>query len=201
MENVIQTVPGLLMGGGFYVGRILMDDGEHALIVAPKAEGELPEAVRWHTQYGEVPGCHSDYNGLANTEAMAAAGIEVAQWARKLRIGGFDDWCIPAQDQIELCYRYLKPGTDTNSLFNRSGINVSAVPPTRPYTRALPVQTPVEAFRTGGVEAFEEAGYWSSTPLASHPNIAWMQWFVNGYQYYFHEDLKFRVRAVRTTKL
>ena len=191
---------GTSMGGGFYAGRIRIEDQVYALIVAPKAEGEL-EGPPWIARNKSVPGALSYCDGLTNTQAMEAAGSKLAKWALDLVIDGHDDWYLPAQDELEVLYRNLKPGTQENYCWARSGINLSAVEPTRPYTPALPAQTLAEAFQAGAGEAFAESYYWSSTQHASHSVYAWCQYFTRGGQDCSYKDDKLRARAVRRVLL
>lgn len=193
-----ETLPviGTAMGGGFYAGRILIDSKPFALIVAPKAEGEHKPAI-WISDYKDVPGAKSYSDGLANTQTMAEAGSRLAQWALGLEIDGQNDWYLPAQDELEVIYRNLKPTTDKNSCWARSGINLSAAEPTRPYTPDLPSRTMSKAFQNGGSEAFDTDWYWSSTQHASGSDFAWYQYFDNGNQNYYITFLKLRARAVR----
>jgi len=203
MKHLIaETLPiiGTDMGGGFYAGRINIDGQVFALVVAPKAEGEHKPS-RWIANYKDVPGAKSYFDGLANTQAMAEAGSKLAQWARGLTIDGFDDWYLPSQDELEVIYRNLKPTTEENYCWARSGINLSAVPPTYPYTPASPAQTPAGLFQAGGAEAFEPTWYWSSTQHASGSAYAWMQLFDDGLQSYGHKDYEIRARAVRRLKI
>lgn len=205
MKNETQSLATLPIGtaieGGFLAGFYKLDDGiQRALIVAPKAEGEHKSAI-WIPKYKEVPGAKSWNDGLANTGAMAEDGSKLAQWARGLRIGGFDDWHIPAQDQLELAYRAFKPTTAQNALYGRSGINVSAVVPTRPYSLDTPAQTAIEAFREGGAESFEADAYWTSTQHAANSDDAWAQWFDHGSQRSDGTDNELRARAVRSVTI
>lgn len=183
--------------GGFFAGTIQLDDGtRYGIVVAPKADGQHT-ATLWIEEYKAVPGAQSYNDGLANTIAMAEAGSSLAQWARGLRIAGHDDWYIPSQDELELCYRNLKTTAEKNYCYARSGINLSAVPPTRPYTTTLPAQTTAKPFTENGNEAFDAAGYWSSTRHAADSGYAWYQHFSNGNQYYDGTTSKLRARAVR----
>jgi hypothetical protein len=192
----ITPIIGTSMDGGFYAGRIQIGEQVFALIVAPKAEGENT-GCNWIGNYQDVPGAKSYCDGLSNTAAMAEAGSELAKWARNLRIGGHDDWYLPSQDELEVIFRNLKPTTDENSCYARSGINLSAVPPTRPYTPEFPLQTQAEAFQSGGEQAFEEDWHWSSTQHASYSDYAWGQYFSLGSQYYYRKSYEGRARAVR----
>lgn len=200
MKTNIPTTYGEAFGGGFYAGRIRLGDVEYALIVAPNGEGDC-QNVEWHKAAKGVKAALSYGDGAANTTAMAKAGSALAAWALGLRIGGFDDWYLPSQDELEICYRNLKPDTGTNSPYARSGINLSAVPPTRPYTAGDPKQTKAKAFRADGKQAFAEAWYWTSTQHAADSGCAWMQRFGYGYQGYDHKSSYGRARAVRKIKI
>ena len=192
----IPTILGTAMGGGFYAGRIRIGDQVFALIVAPKADGEHEDAA-WNDTSRTVKGAESYFDGLANTDAMAGAGSKLAQWARGLRIGGHDDWYLPSQDELEIIYRNLKPTTEANWCYARSGINLSAVEPTRPYVPDFPVQTHAETFQKGGEQSFDPAWYWSSSQRASVAGYAWIQYFLYGNQHYDRKLNGFRARAVR----
>ena len=187
---------GTSMGGGFYAGRIRIEDQVFALIVAPRALGEVSN-MKWIARNKSVPEAMSYFDGLANTKAMADAGSKLAKWAQDLRIGDADDWYLPAQDELEILYRNLKPSTRENYCWARSGINLSAIEPAHPYTPALPVQTLADAFQTGADEAFAENWYWSSTQHASVSDYAWSQSFDNGHQYNLYKSSELRARAVR----
>lgn len=187
---------GSSMGGGFYAGRILVEGQPFAIIVAPKAEGEHDE-TKWIANYKDVPGALSYCDGLSNTKAMAEAGSELSKWALDLRIADLDDWYLPSQDELEIIYRNLKPTADKNSCYTRSGINLSAITPTSPYTPYFPLQTQAEAFKKGGDQVFDSDWYWSSTRHASGSDFAWFQTFGGGSQDGNYTSLKLRARAVR----
>ena len=182
--------------GGFYAGQIRIGEQSFALVRAPKATGQHDD-VEWHDKYDTIPGAQSWNDGLANTQAMAAAGSKIAQWALAQRIADHADWYIPAMDELEVCYRNLKPTTEQNYLYARSGLNVSAVPPTYPYTPDFPLQTSAEAFRADGAEAFDPVWYWSSTQLAGTGVSAWCQGFGDGGQSGGHKGYDYRVVLVR----
>lgn len=187
--------PGMPLGGGFYAGPVKVAGQVYALVVAPKATGETKGA--WHKDYADVPGARHYDDGLANTRAMAEAGCPLAAWALSLEIDGARDWYLPSQDELEICYRNLKPTEDENYCYGRSGINLSAGEPTRPYTPESPTQTTAEAFNEGGAEAFDPAWYWSSTQHAADSDYAWYQYFLYGTQYYGSKSYEGRARAVR----
>lgn len=183
--------------GGFYAGRICVGSDVFALIVAPKAEGttKLP----WGKYGEEVSGACSPCDGLANTIALAETGSKLAKWAQALSIGGHTDWYVPSLDELELIYRNLKPGTQANWCYLRSGINQNSDPVGLPYSAELPKQTDVSAFHAGGNEAMEAVWHWSSTQYSAYG--AWYQTFDGGVQSLGCKDYEGRVRAARRFKL
>ena len=198
-EEILPII-GTRLDGGYYAGRIIIDGKSYALIVAPKTEGELAD-VAWGDDEKDVPAAQSWNDGLVNTEAMAAAGSKPALWARDLRIAGHADWYLPSQDELEILYRNLKPTADENAQWGRSGINLSAIEPARPYGLTDPAQTPAELFQQGGEQAFETEAYWSSTQHAAHSGYAWYQYFDDGFQTSYGKSAELRVRAVRRSPI
>ncbi|WP_050808631.1 DUF1566 domain-containing protein [Collimonas fungivorans] len=191
----IKELPALCaaLAGGYFGGLFRIDGKLYANIVAGH-EGELTGA--WNKSLKTVEAARSYSDGLANTDAMVAAGSKLANAARSLRIGGFDDWHIGARDVVELMYRHFKPGTCAENMY-RAGDNPSSVPPGYPYTKQSPVQASDPAFQEGGPEALEDSWYWSSTQDAALPDYAWMQYFDNGYQDNNRKSNEYRARAVR----
>lgn len=184
--------------GGFYAGRFMLDGAEYALIVSPKAEGELEEAA-WAELRKDLPGTTSCNNGLDNTTAMATAGSDLARWMLALDINGFADWYLPSRDELELCYRNLKPSSRTNYCGFRDGENPSSLPAGYPYTANSPAQTTAAPFAAKGEQAFSGDWYWSSTQYG--PSSAWIQGFGGGGQGGDHKGSEYRARAVRRFKV
>jgi hypothetical protein len=89
--------------GGILLGRYFLGAQARALIGASKVELPRQEMV-WNSNSKRVEGALSIYDGLANTEAMLAAGSDAAKWARDLRLGGFDDWHLAARGQALLAF-------------------------------------------------------------------------------------------------
>lgn len=184
--------------GGFYAGLFTMDSQlpiKQALIVSPKAQGQF-SGVEWGG-YGQLIDATSCFDGHANTHAMAATGNKTAASILSLSITGEDEglWYIPSRDELEICYRNLKPTTQENYCSWRDGDNGSSVPVSYPYTAQSPAQTPAELFQHGAAEAFDDAWYWSSTQHSA--NFACLQLFSDGYQDGNHKGSGYRVRAVR----
>lgn len=179
--------------GGFYGGEILLDGHAHGIIWAPKNEGQFKGM--WLPEFEEIEARHC-VDGLANTQAMAAAGSELAQSVLALRIDGHNDWHIPARDVLEQGYFYFKPRACENYPYWRSGENPSTIPPRYGYTRELPTQTAIADFQEGGAQAFDIAWYWSSAQHSA--GSAWAQGFGDGDQDAFTKARDaVLVRAVR----
>ncbi|QYG07153.1 DUF1566 domain-containing protein [Janthinobacterium sp. PAMC25594] len=195
ITNTLPAAIGAAFGGGFFAGLINAGGKTFALIVSPKLFGEFKG--RWHASDDSVPGAEDYADGLANTNAMAAAGSELAKAVRASVIEGFDDWYIPARDELELIYRNLKPTDYENSASFRDGENPSSVPMGRHYTEELPGQTGVDEFRAGGNQALDPVWHWSSTQYGPSSSYAWGQHFYGGYQTNFHKSYEGRARAVR----
>jgi len=158
--------------GGFYAGKFFGADGApYALIVSPKADGETELAFK--TEGTDDTGARSLRDGFANSEVLDDDDHPAARFCRGLTIGGFDDWYLPSRHEAALLAENLMPGDGY-----------------------VPEQTPADAFKEGGTEAFDRALYWTSTEFSS--GYAWCQTFGYGGQAsYGYEAWSLRVRAVR----
>jgi hypothetical protein len=195
------TTIGQSYGGGFYAGKIAVGGGgvaTHYLIVAPKASGEN-SSITWGVS-GTTTGITSVINGPTNSASLAALGAsyQAATFCEGLSIGGYSDWYLPAKNELEVLYYFLKPTTDANNTSSGSNANaVSPEPISTNYTSGSPAQTSAGiGFRSGETNAFASGIYWSSTELDA--SGAWIQSFSNGdqnsYGFKFSSDY---VRAVR----
>lgn len=199
MQSVAQAAPitlpeiGQAYGGGFVTG-FYVQDGQRFMVITASAEHEL--VGEWGEYGVKIEGADSLTDSRANTEAMAAAGSELAQKILALEIGGFTDWAIPARDVQELQYRHFKPTTDENYAWGRDGENHSSVPPGGLYSEESPGQTQFDAFKAGGAEAFQPRTYWSSTQRSA--NGAFTMVFDDGYQGLSDKYYELRVRPVRS---
>lgn len=182
-------------GGGFFSG-ITVDPatGKRYRNITASAEHELVGA--WGEYGKKIEGTDSFVDGRANTEAMAAAGSELAQKVLALTIGDHNDWAIPARDQQELQYRHFKPTTEENWAGRRDGDNPHSEPVGLLYSEEDPKQTVHESFRKGGPEAFRDAWYWSSSQRSAYD--AFYMYFGDGSQDYGDKDDELRVRPVRS---
>ena len=190
-------VIGEAYGGGFYAGKISVAGNgiaSHYLIVAPKSSGETTK--QWKTTNTTTAGTTSLIDGPANSSAMNNASHPAAQFCEGLTIGGYSDWYMPAKNELEVLYYFLKPTTTANSTSFGSNANaVSPEPISTNYSSGSPAQTSAAAFQSGGAEAFAADDYWSST--GDTAPAAWLQYFVNGVQAYSNKDFGRYVRAVR----
>ena len=194
MDRIQTTHPAIggAYGGGFFAGLIRIGSSTYGLIVAPKDGGEI--VGEWGPRKA-IDDARSFFDGHANTQAMADAGSDIALWAYSLKIGDNSDWYIPSRDELEVCYRNLKPTDDSN--YCGSGDNPSAYLPSYAYAPDIPAQTSVEAFREDGSEACDPTWHWTSTQYAGGASTAWSQCFGGGGQDNGAKGYKGRVRAVR----
>lgn len=201
------TEVGTPWGGGYYVGRMKNGTNTYALVVSPK-EGEGSYAFR-SPALATLAGMTSTWNGAANMADMVALGIgnfPAANFCRNLRIGGFDDWVLPAAQQLELVFRYLKCTTRLNNVSagGTDGTNPYADPPTGPYTTTDPAQTAVVAFQTGGAEALSDNYYRNSTKYSPTQSVGRQHMGIGQQifgEYWGNDGSTQLVRAVRMVQL
>lgn len=191
------TTIGQAYGGGFYAGKIVIGANTYYLIVSPKSSGENL-SKQWKTTNDTTTGTLSLNDGLTNSNAMNNASHPAAQFCRGLTIGGYSDWYLPSRDELEICYRNLKPDTTANTVYasrmtnwgvgagvyngvdsQGNGDNDNSNPLGSAYTTSVPIQTTASAFTTGNAEVFSTSYYWASTEF--NATTAWLQPFSNGY--------------------
>jgi hypothetical protein len=199
-------------GGGYYAGKIVQGGTTYYIIVAPKSSGEN-SSKQWKTTNDAGPTATQTLNnGPAASSSMNSSTYPAAQFCEGLSIGGYTDWYLPSRDELELCYRNLKPTTDANNTSARAkssytysegndvsgdtmGINRNSSPTGAAYTSGSPAQTAVTAFKSGGTEAFAAGYYWSSSEYSA--TGAWRQAFLDGTQSTVSKNSSYYVRAVR----
>jgi len=184
------TVIGQAYGGGYYGGKIDISGTQYYLLVADKTVGEAYQKA-WGL-YNTSTGANSIIDGPANSALLAALGsaYEAATFCETLNTGGYTDWYLPARDELQVLYYFLKPGTDAND--TASGSNAYAVSPqpvSTVYTAGDPAQTSATTFRTGASSqefaTLPSTGtYWTSTQYApfSPQSYVWMQRSTTGAQ-------------------
>ena len=131
------------------------------------------------------------------------------QHCRTLTVGEYTDWYLPSCNELELCYRHLRPTADNNAVFSASpdwrydtclanGTNLTSIPAGSAYSITKPSRSVVTSFHVERPEAFDEKWYWSSTEHLYYNHSAQYQHFGNGYQFSnFKTFTDGSVRAVR----
>ena len=205
---MIPTRIGQQFEGGYFTGINRIEQTAYAIIVEPK---RLQAKLAIKTSDSQSTGAQSVNNGWANTAAMNNADHPAAQYCRSLTVGSFTDWYLPSRDELELCYRYLKPTTDNNfscadgdylgNLGLANGTNLNSVPVGAAYTDDNPSQTIVTAFCIGGVAAFNTDWYWTSTEYSTTTYRSLFYDFSDGCQDWNGKTFVSRVRAVRRVVL
>jgi len=191
---------GSALGGGFFAGQISTaanSVADYNLIVGPVVSAQ--STLQWKTTNTTTAGTTSVIDGPTNSSNMNNASHPAAQFCEGLSIGGFSDWYMPAQNELEVCYFNLKPTTTSNTVSPPMGINANAVPArASAYTAGTPAQTSAANFRSTGTENYQISSgyYWSSTQFDAIK--AWSQHFDYGYQFsgYGKNDSRL-VRAIR----
>ncbi|MCG8393330.1 MAG: DUF1566 domain-containing protein [Pseudomonadales bacterium] len=91
--------------GGIYAGMVRGSNGlpdYHLIAAHPQEEKKL----EWGTAGIEVSGADHEWDGLANTIALAEDGHDhpAADWAHQLNLNGRNDWYLPARRELSLLY-------------------------------------------------------------------------------------------------
>jgi hypothetical protein len=170
-SNTITTslAIGQAYGGGYYAGQTNVSGTIYNMVVADKATGEARK--KWGT-YAVTAGTTSVINGAANSATLAALGADyqAAIFCEGLSSGGYTDWYLPAQAELNVAYYFLKPGTTSNDTgYGSNAYAVSPQPVSTNFTSGDPAQTSATNFRTGAssqefvVGGDYQTDYWSST--------------------------------------
>jgi hypothetical protein len=214
--NEIPSIGNAFQGGFFagYISHTANGVATHALIVAPRATGAsgagypVTTSLTVRTTAAPTTGSSSLFNGVANTDNMAAIGLALfpaAQFCRGLSIGGYTDWYLPSVLELDIIYKNLKPSTESNS--TSFGTNAYAVPPRDTnHTAGDPARTSVAIFQApSGSERFESQpggdNHWSSTITSAGSSNAWRFGMSNGFQQSLGVDNPQLVRAIRRVAL
>ena len=191
------TVIGQSYGGGYYAGQISTAGNgvaDYYLVVAPKSSGQSGSTT-WKTTNTSTAGTDSVINGPTNSANMNNASHPAAQFCEDLTIGGFSDWYMAANNELEVCYYNLKPTTTVN--VTSAGINPNAVPSRASnYTSGTPAQTSAADFKDTGTQNFAAGRYWTSTQAG--PAAGSIKNFADGTQYSYTKNAAIcQVRAIR----
>ena len=108
--NTIQlpAISCFIVSQGGYLGAIMRgpaaDGSQDYALIVPAAAGAEIEAIAWAPEYVKIEGADSKTDGVANTAAMAAAGLDLAKRITTLDLHGFQDWYLPATHELRALY-------------------------------------------------------------------------------------------------
>ena len=208
---MIPTRIGQVHPGGHFAGVNRIRNRCYAVIIS-RASSERPLPVK--TDNSATLGAGSTIDGWANTQAMCDSDHPAAAYCRTLEIDGCADFYLPSKNELEICYRNLKPTLTDNityiadwnirPLHYENGTNTSSIPPGRPYSNSDPSVTLVLCFKRVSEqvrsigEFFTKRPYHSSTELTKSISFSVTQVFDCGFQdYTFKARNYYLVRAVR----
>ena len=137
---MIPTRLGQLVKGCMLVGLNRIGQQAYAILVAPRStDTKLPQK----TSYSCTPSAQSVINGFANTHVMNNCEHPAAQYCASLTVNGQGDFYLPSRNELELCFRTLKPTNLSNFTYSAdsargnlslaSGSNNSSIPTGAPY--------------------------------------------------------------------
>jgi hypothetical protein len=93
----------LLATHGGHFGAILRgaaaDGSEDYALIVSEASADI-EDTTWSEDYTTIAGADSKTDGQANTDAMAAAGLQLALRIKALDLSGHTDWYLPAAAEL-----------------------------------------------------------------------------------------------------
>ena len=201
---MIPTRIGQELGGGTFTGFNRIRNSVYSIIVAPKSTEVY---LAWKTSETATPNTQSTADGLTNTTAMNDVTHPAAHYCKSLTVNGFADWYLPSKNELELCYRYLKPSKWANHVYESgrlngnlklgNGTNTSAIPVGMPYTTNSPLQTIVVDFIRSSIHAFDADWFWTSTEYSASTAGSLIQNFSKVFQYWLNKTATYKVRSVR----
>lgn len=161
--NTIQlpAIGCFIVSQGGYLGAIMRgaaaDGSQDYALIVPAAAGAEIEATAWAPEYVKIEGADSKTDGVANTAAMAAAGLDLAKRITELDLHGFQDWHLPATHELRALY------INVPELFDKDGWYWSSTQYSRYYDAWC------QDFECGGSSSNAKGGELRARPVRQIP--------------------------------
>ena len=152
--------------GGYFTGVNRINNNAYAIVVAHKSTES--SGLSFKTSSDSIVVSTSCIDGFSNSHIVDKNEYPKIQYCCSIVNDGCADFYAPSKNELELCYRYLKPSGDitqpVNVVANKlNGVNTSSIPPVSNYITYSPLQTLVITFQANNAEAFSNRYYWSCT--------------------------------------
>lgn len=200
----IPAAIGAAYGGGYFAGQISSTANgvaTHNLVVSDKSVGQADRS--YYVSYPPpTTNPTSLVDGAGNTATLVAgygSGMPAAYFCDQLNTGGYTDWYLPAGNELEILYWFLKPTTDPSTASIWANVNaVSPEPYNTNHTSSVPAQTTSADFQSGGAQAFNTTTYISSTQsLLGNPMQCYVMNFYTAASVVDGKTPTFKCRAIR----
>lgn len=197
---MIPTRIGQIVSGCMFVGVNWVKNCAYAILVSPTNTETRLQFKLNHTRSSKS---QSVVDGYFNTHRQNNSLHPAAQYCASLVVNGSGNFYLPAKNELELCYRFLKPTSRANFTYSNNthrgnlstpcGSNNSSIPVGAPYTEQTPEQTQLIDLKF----KFTTNWYLTSTESSAGTALSLMQYFSNGVQHRNYKTAVYRVRAIR----
>ena len=203
---MIPTRLGQVVEGCMFVGVNRIQNCAYAVFVSPS---ETETSLPFRTLKSHTNGSQSVIDGFANTRSMADTQYLAAAYCMSLTVNGNSDFYLPAKNELELCYRALKPTNTINFVYGKNyregnlstpcGSNNSSIPTGSPYLMRVPKVTIILNSNFTFTRKCSLTQYWTSTESSVYEYCTLRQVFCyeEGNQTFAPKDELGIVRAVR----
>jgi len=212
--------------GGYYAGNVFSDvDGLRRAVIVSDGDGDTNRTGAggkdWRTSETSLPEAQTLSDGKSVMDHIVSnetlSEFPAFEWIQTTlndtNYNSYNDWYLPARDELSLLYRFFKPTSDANKIGTRDlasdrfgadgeghGTNKNSDPNYPEYTSSDPSQTSLTNFQEGGADYFSSPNrYWSATEQKA--DVSWDTSFDDGQQSNFSKTIGVSVRAVRSIVL